>query len=72
MSCMGVPMIWPKVAKEPLSGTASVDAPVPRRFAVSQLRVGPEMENANETATHSTAYRAVNASAGSDPSNSTR
>lgn len=69
---MGAPVIWPKAATEPLSGTASVEAPVPRRFPVSQLSVGPAMENANETATHSTAYRAVNASAGSDPSNSTR
>ena len=51
----GVPTIWPKVATDPLSGTASVDAPVPRRFAVSQLSVGPEMENAKETAMHSTA-----------------
>ena len=52
---MGVLVICPKVATEPLSGTASVDAPVPRRFPVSQLSVGPEMENAKETAMHSTA-----------------
>ena len=48
-------MICPKVANDPFSGTASVDAPVPRRFAVSQLSVGPEMENAKGTAMHRTA-----------------
>ena len=47
-------MIWPKVASEPLRGTARVDAPVLRRFPVNQLMVGPEMEKAKETARHST------------------
>ena len=52
---MGVPVICPKVATEPLSGTASVDAPVPRRLPVSQLSVGPAAENAKETAKQSIA-----------------
>ena len=64
---MGVPVICPKVATEPFNGTARVDAPVPRRFPVSQLSVGPEMANAKETAAHSTPYRAVNAVGGNDP-----
>lgn len=48
------PVIWPMAAMDTFKGTASVDAPVLRKLAVSQLRLGAEMANANGSATHST------------------
>lgn len=41
-------------AIDTFNGTASVDAPVLRKFAVSQLRLGADMANANGSATHNT------------------
>ena len=48
-------MIWPNWPTETLSGTASVAAPVPRRFAVSQESSGGMLAKEKATATQSSA-----------------
>ena len=45
-----IPMICPTCPTDTFNGTASVDAPVPRRFAVNQLKSGGMHANANDSA----------------------